>query len=65
MEASLGVTSLRGFSLNKKKQCYFSYGIASGDPLKDRVILRTRLLPGDGLDRSLNAEWQQILGSRR
>ena len=58
MGASLGVTALRGFALNKKSSAYFSHGVASGDPLKDRVILWTRVLPGDGFDRSLNVEWQ-------
>ena len=62
--ASLGVTALRGFALNKKSSAYFSHGVASGDPLKDRVILWTRVLPGDGVDRGLNVEWQVATDTR-
>ena len=62
--ASLGVTALRGFALNKKSSAHFSHGVASGDPLKDRVILWTRVLPGDGVDRGLNVEWQVATDTR-
>ena len=46
--ASLGALSLRGFAVDKPAAAHFTHGIASGDPLADRVILWTRVLPGSG-----------------
>ena len=57
--ASLGVLALRGFEVQAAAPAYFTHGIASGDPLSDRVILWTRLLPGDGRhNSSLSCTWQ-------
>ena len=56
--ASLGVLALRGFEANAESPVYFTHGIASGDPLSDRVILWTRLLPGDGKHRTISCRWQ-------
>lgn len=36
----------------------FSHGVASGDPLHDRVIIWTRAVPGNGEARKLNVAWQ-------
>ena len=58
MGASFGMVALRGFALSKESNAYFTHGVASGDPLKDRVILWTRVIPGDGFDRGLDVEWQ-------
>ena len=52
------MVALRGFALSKDSNAYFTHGVASGDPLKDRVILWTRVIPGDGFDRGLDVEWQ-------
>jgi len=58
MGASFGMVALRGFALSKDSNAYFTHGVASGDPLKDRVILWTRVIPGDGFDRGIDVEWQ-------
>ena len=58
MGASFGMVALRGFANSKDSNAYFTHGVASGDPLKDRVILWTRVIPGDGFDRGLDVEWQ-------
>ena len=36
----------------------FSHGVASGDPLHDKVIIWTRTVPGNNAARKLNIEWQ-------
>lgn len=36
----------------------FTHGVASGDPLQDRVILWTRVAPADNAARNLDIEWQ-------
>ena len=36
----------------------FAHGVASGDPLHDRVIIWTRTDPGNNTARKLNVEWQ-------
>lgn len=60
--ASLGVLALRGFEVQAASSVYFTHGIASGDPLSDRVILWTRLLPGDGQHHEhLACMWQVAL----
>ena len=60
--ASLGVLALRGFEVQAASSVYFTHGIASGDPLSDRVVLWTRLLPGDGQHNvSLSCVWQVAL----
>ena len=56
--ASLGVLALRGFEANAESPVYFTHGIASGDPLADRVILWTRVLPGDGKHKTISCHWQ-------
>ena len=56
--ASLGALSLRGFAVDKPAAAHFTHGIASGDPLADRVILWTRVLPGRGDAEALPCTWQ-------
>jgi len=56
--ASLGALSLRGFAVDKPAAAHFTHGIASGDPLADRVILWTRVLPGSGNADSVPCTWQ-------
>ena len=56
--ASLGTIALRGYATEGKANVYFSHGVASGDPLQDRVILWTRVIPGDGIPKKINVEWQ-------
>ena len=56
--ASLGALSLRGFAVDKPAAAHFTHGIASGDPLADRVILWTRVLPGSGNAEAVPCTWQ-------
>jgi alkaline phosphatase D len=56
--ASLGTIALRGYTTEGKSDVYFSHGVASGDPLQDRVILWTRVIPGDGNPRGIKVQWQ-------
>ena len=66
--ASLGAVALRGFRVKAAGAAvYYTHGIASGDPLQDRVILWSRVVPGDGTPRSLEGEWQvaEDLGFQR
>ena len=56
--ASLGALSLRGFAMDKPAAAHFTHGIASGDPLADRVILWTRVLPGSGDAGAVSCVWQ-------
>ena len=46
--ATLGVLALRGFSVQAAEPAHCTHGVASGDPLSDRVILWTRVIPGSG-----------------
>ena len=56
--ASLGALSLRGFAIDTPAAAHFTHGIASGDPLSDRVILWTRVLPGSGSAEAVPCTWQ-------
>ena len=56
--ASLGALSLRGVAVDKPAAAHFTHGIASGDPLADRVILWTRVLPGSGNVAKVPCAWQ-------
>ena len=56
--ASLGALSLRGFAIDQPAAAHFTHGIASGDPLADRVILWTRVLPGSGNVAAVPCTWQ-------
>ncbi len=58
MGASLGVLALRGFEVHAQDLVHFTHGVASGDPLSDRVILWTRALPGSGSHSTVIARWQ-------
>ena len=58
MGASLGLLALRGYEAQAAAAAHFTHGVASGDPLADRVILWSRVLPGDGQPTSLTATWQ-------
>lgn len=55
--ASLGVLALRGFEVYADEPFYFTHGVASGDPLSDRVILWTRLIPGNGRHAEVKCQW--------
>ncbi|MEP0201985.1 MAG: alkaline phosphatase D family protein [Halioglobus sp.] len=58
MSASLGVLALRGFSVQAAAPLHFTHGVASGDPLSDRVILWTRALPGGGAHSEVEVRWE-------
>ncbi len=40
----------------------FAHGVASGDPGTDRVILWTRVTPGEGFDGSISVTWRLLDG---
>ena len=56
--ASIGSIALRGYAAQGKENVHFSHGVASGDPLQNRVILWTRVIPGDLLPRRVKVEWE-------
>ena len=56
--AALGVASLRGFAIEADAKAFFTHGVASGDPLDDRVILWTRVLPENIAAERLVGRWQ-------
>ncbi|MCB1645366.1 MAG: alkaline phosphatase D family protein [Pseudomonadales bacterium] len=58
MGATLGALSLRGYDVLAEAAAHFTHGIASGDPLADRVILWTRVIPGNGRHESLPVNWE-------
>ena len=58
MGASFGMLARRGFALSKDSNANFTRGVDNGEPLKDRVIIWTIVIPGDGFDRGLDLECQ-------
>jgi alkaline phosphatase D len=58
MSASLGVLALRGFSVQAAAPLHFTHGVASGDPLSDRVILWTRVISGSGAHSAVEVRWE-------
>lgn len=55
---TLGALALRGYPVRAAAPAYFTHGVASGDPLQDRVMLWTRVLPGSGLAEDIEVQWQ-------
>ncbi|WP_458618447.1 alkaline phosphatase D family protein [Gilvimarinus sp. F26214L] len=53
----LGALALRGHSATGAP-AHFSHGVASGDPLADRVILWTRVVPGSGRGEFIEVHWE-------
>lgn len=57
-----GVIALRGFdsaaAQTQEHSALFTHGVASGDPLSDRIILWTRVVPAGGEARKLSVQWQ-------
>jgi len=56
--ATLGVIALRGGTVDAADGAQFTHGVASGDPLSDRVIIWTRAIPGSGEDQIVNGTWE-------
>ncbi|MCW8194849.1 alkaline phosphatase [Proteobacteria bacterium 005FR1] len=56
--ASFGALALRGYPVMADAKAHFTHGVASGDPLNDRVILWTRVLPGTGVAEDLYVRWE-------
>lgn len=54
----LGALSVRGLPIHAAAAAHYTHGVASGDPLQDRVILWTRVLPGSGRAETVNVQWQ-------
>lgn len=55
---TLGALALRGYPVQAAAPAHFTHGVASGDPLQDRVILWTRVLPGSGLAQTIAVQWE-------
>ena len=55
---ALSALPLRGFAFTEASPVHFTHHVASGDPLADRVMLWTRLLPGDGAVRAVGCRWE-------
>ncbi|MDO9519272.1 MAG: alkaline phosphatase D family protein [Pseudohongiella sp.] len=56
--ATLGTLAVRGLPVQAAAPAHFTHGVASGDPLQDRVILWTRVLPGSGQPVALDVSWE-------
>ena len=55
---ALSALPLRGFAITEASPVHFTHHVASGDPLTDRVMLWTRILPGDGAVRAVPCRWE-------
>ncbi|MFT4796687.1 MAG: alkaline phosphatase D [Candidatus Azotimanducaceae bacterium] len=53
-----GVLALSGFQISADAAAYFTHGVASGDPLADRVILWSRVVPAKPDIEEFDCEWQ-------
>lgn len=55
-----GASLLRGFAARAEDEAaaIFTHGVASGDPMSDKVILWTRVIPSDGAAKKLNVIWE-------
>lgn len=56
--AMLGTLAVRGMPVHAAAPAHFTHGVASGDPLQDRVILWTRVLPGSGEAQPVTVRWE-------
>ncbi|EED35601.1 alkaline phosphatase [Luminiphilus syltensis NOR5-1B] len=54
----IAASLLKGASIRAAAPVHFTHGVASGDPLSDRVILWTRVVPGDFVDRPIECVWE-------
>ena len=61
--AGIAATLLRGARIEASAPVHFTHGVASGDPLSDRVILWTRVVPGDGTQRPVECDWEIAVDS--
>lgn len=62
--ATLGSLAIRGMPVLAAAPAHFTHGVASGDPLQDRVILWTRVLPGSGQPETLDVNWEMATDQR-
>jgi alkaline phosphatase D len=53
-----GALTVRGVAADSGSASGFTHGVASGDPLADRVIIWSRYVPATGSDRVDNIIWQ-------
>jgi alkaline phosphatase D len=56
--ATFGAIALRGHEIMADAAAHFTHGVASGDPLSDRVILWTRVIPGSGENTPVSGIWE-------
>jgi alkaline phosphatase D len=63
--AELGACRSTADALSKRNQPAFLHGVASGDPLADRVILWTRVTPGGRMEgRDIQVRWEVTRDSK-
>ena len=53
----LSALATRGYAKQGSAAAYFTHNVASGDPLSDRVMLWTRVIP-ENENTALNVRWQ-------
>ncbi len=56
--AGIGLAAVRGTGARAQADQGFTHGIASGDPLEDRVILWTRVMPAGGASNNVAVDYQ-------
>lgn len=56
--AGAGLLALRGQAAKADEAAGFTHGVASGDPLADRVILWTRFVPSGGTATNATVAWE-------
>ena len=61
---SLGLIALRGYAVERASTVHFTHGVASGDPLSDRVILWSRAVPGGGRHTDMAARWEVAIDAQ-
>jgi alkaline phosphatase D len=54
----LSARVLRGYAIDHAAEVYFTHGVASGDPLSDRVILWSRVVPAAVGESFVPVRWQ-------
>ena len=52
-----GALSVRSMAADSGSESGFTHGVASGDPLADRVIIWSRYVPADSSDHVDNIIW--------
>lgn len=54
----LSARALRGYATERDAEVYFTHGVASGDPLSDRVIIWSRVVPAAAGETAVSVRWR-------